>query len=1252
MPDDLHRGDKFIRKRRQRSRWHKVMVVLSSIVVFCTTYALILPAITMEKGCQLPEHTHDESCYETQSFRVLDCQATPHQHTESCRDENGDYTCGYANFWVHTHDASCYDEGTLVCTLPEIREHSHTEDCYVLQVHEHGETCYERTRGDMICDQEEMPAHHHDDSCSGEALTLTCDLEETEGHTHTEECYVTTSVLTCEKEGSEDHAHGEDCYTEETVLSCGQVAAEPHTHTEDCYSLTQRVCEMEETEGHAHDDGCWEWEEILDCDIPEEEWVTICGKEEIVLHTHTDDCFDENGSLVCGKPEVRAHVHDENCYREEEKQVRICPLAEHTHDETCQVAEETSTYYCGKEVHTHGETCYDEGGELTCEQEEHTHTDDCQIPPETEPEPAYECGREPHTHGEGCYDEDGNLTCTMEEHVHSDDCLPKTYYCGRRAHVHDETCLDEAGERVCGLEEHTHTDRCLLPIPYCGKEEHTHTEECYNEDGNLICLLEIHTHTPECFLPTLLTEAEREALLGELTRAVEGMEALEGLTDEDITAAQELLSRLDEAYRQRWLEEEAYLALYDRVEALLRTAYDSLAEPCYGNNWRALANSGWFYAYSGLGVASYSADDHAVPYAAPEGDTSPSSVQIDEPGGANKADDVTVSKTIAGTDIENVFDITLTVQTPQKIDEVISEPDMAVVIVMDISNTMNEDFGGMTRYAAAVSAAEDFLDKFAENNTLGVSKVGYVAFNTNAHQIFRLSPCTNETQANSLKNTMRTQTGSIINNYEKDAYGNTIDRSRFTNIEAGLKMAQDMLRDASNKNKFIILLTDGFPTTYVSSGYSGYDTYDVTGAHFYDHVVGRPCRYGISYSDTAAIKAREMAESIKSSGTTIFSIGVDVGGQKIQTYINQSTSANAIKNNFSVVDRKSETYDIGGAEDPAAYRNWLCNSIGSGYYYDSTNTAGLKDAYTQIFAQIKTTIETATAADWVASDPIPSITPDEIDFIGLFDKDGVLQGESLKGTHEENAEDTANYADSKITWDLKQSGYTRQNGSQTIYSYELKYRIRLRNEDSQFVEGQIYKTNGTTTLQYRVIQSVNGTTTISDSKTINFPIPSVHGYLGELEFQKVDNYHRAVPGAEFTLHHADTCKVCRGNGTRVDIADQVVKSGDDGKVTFTNIPSGHTYTLTETGVPPGYATDGSRYTVTVAYDEVTVTVTDSGGNEKVWDGTIVNNTAYELPATGGPGTIPYTLGGTAMALAAAVLLYHQRKRRKEEASSI
>lgn len=61
--NDLPQGEKYIKSHRFHKRWHKVLMFLSSIVAFCTVYALILPAITMERECQLPEHTYRRLLY-------------------------------------------------------------------------------------------------------------------------------------------------------------------------------------------------------------------------------------------------------------------------------------------------------------------------------------------------------------------------------------------------------------------------------------------------------------------------------------------------------------------------------------------------------------------------------------------------------------------------------------------------------------------------------------------------------------------------------------------------------------------------------------------------------------------------------------------------------------------------------------------------------------------------------------------------------------------------------------------------------------------------------------------------------------------------------------------------------------------------------------------------------------------------------------------------------------------------------------
>ena len=91
--------------------------------------------------------------------------------------------------------------------------------------------------------------------------------------------------------------------------------------------------------------------------------------------------------------------------------------------------------------------------------------------------------------------------------------------------------------------------------------------------------------------------------------------------------------------------------------------------------------------------------------------------QVTNVGGTNSnaTDGVSVSKTIEESNLENYFDITLTVNTTSKIEELTTEPDLAIVIVMDISNTMREHnvSPGVSRYKAAMNAGESFIKKFA-----------------------------------------------------------------------------------------------------------------------------------------------------------------------------------------------------------------------------------------------------------------------------------------------------------------------------------------------------------------------------------------------------------------------------------------------------------------------------------------------------------------------------------------------------------
>lgn len=129
--DMIEQAAQFSRKRQRRRRRRKLVTCLGAAVVFCTTYALILPAITMESGyiCGMAEHEHDETCFAVveheQISAALTCQPEAHVHTDVCFDEHGRVICGLSDRLLHRHDADCYFDGELICTLPEVTEHIH-----------------------------------------------------------------------------------------------------------------------------------------------------------------------------------------------------------------------------------------------------------------------------------------------------------------------------------------------------------------------------------------------------------------------------------------------------------------------------------------------------------------------------------------------------------------------------------------------------------------------------------------------------------------------------------------------------------------------------------------------------------------------------------------------------------------------------------------------------------------------------------------------------------------------------------------------------------------------------------------------------------------------------------------------------------------------------------------------------------------------------------------------------------------------
>ncbi len=178
---------------------------------------------------------------------------------------------GYAGFFVHTHNEDCFDEN-----------------------------------GELWCPLLEIEAHLHDESCYTTAAVQVCKLPESGGHRHTEACYtLVRGDLICKES------------TEPVYNADGAIIAEGHVHTDECFAWNEELsCGMKEGDGaHHHDNSCYEYVTTLTCEKPE-----------VILHVHTEDCYqkDEDGSiyldedgntrLICGMQEVTEHIHGPECF--------------------------------------------------------------------------------------------------------------------------------------------------------------------------------------------------------------------------------------------------------------------------------------------------------------------------------------------------------------------------------------------------------------------------------------------------------------------------------------------------------------------------------------------------------------------------------------------------------------------------------------------------------------------------------------------------------------------------------------------------------------------------------------------------------------------------------------------------------------------------------------------------------------------------------------------------------------------------
>ena len=354
--------------------------------------------------------------------------------------------------------------------------------------------------------------------------------------------------------------------------------------------------------------------------------------------------------------------------------------------------------------------------------------------------------------------------------------------------------------------------------------------------------------------------------------------------------------------------------------------------------------------FNGFQISASAAQNDTTDLVQNPGDT-----YYKQDGTAGTASDweIHLSKTAAPTAQDNIYNITLKVETKDTFTQLAGTTDGAAVLVLDVSNSMDTAEGGCTyegctsRENAAVhcmnyereyfwrdscencdkteaqhadhhkysvktqldslkEAVAGFLDTFAEGAQAGEKRlVSVVVFGTGAETIQTWVDVNNATALQNLKskiNSLSTGNGAYL--------GNSYLFNGGTNMEGGLVLGRNLLKQDAVAaipvaNQSLILFSDGAPTARVSDvnstatdeiGYGGSDTGSRTDSADYDDIAAilsdvsaAKIAVAYNYNDNLGILNAPPFTRVINSGSD--SLSIDLQGEAGKVITNKTNAS-------------------------------------------------------------------------------------------------------------------------------------------------------------------------------------------------------------------------------------------------------------------------------------------------------------------------------------------------------------------------
>lgn len=306
------------------------------------------------------------------------------------------------------------------------------------------------------------------------------------------------------------------------------------------------------------------------------------------------------------------------------------------------------------------------------------------------------------------------------------------------------------------------------------------------------------------------------------------------------------------------------------------------------------------------------------------------------------------------------------------------------------------------RMASAKEAAKGFVDKMIKED--GNTQIAIVKFSDGAAIACNLT--TNKDDLNRAIEKLK-------------AYGGT-------HTQAGIYQAELILKNSNADNRVIVLLSDGYPT-YSYDVLEGYEKYT---KEFKKNKF--ETRADLPYSLVNVGKSMGGGDSIRTRKPWSFKYYVNHGNMAI-------VEANEAK-------KKAAIYAIGLSLDTTGKE--VMQAIGGGNYYDA-ESSNLNEVYNKIGGKIAYAAKNAKVTDPIG-EMFDIVNSSEIQVV---DKNGdKVTGAKVEWKKADNENPSGHFT------------VTIPAVTEALSPIKIKYQVKIKEDEA--VPGKLYKTNGTTTIEY------------------------------------------------------------------------------------------------------------------------------------------------------------------------------------------